>query len=79
MGFKDRGTIRPGQAADLVLFDPTTVIDRATNAEPHLVADGIRTVWVGGQVVYQDGRDTGARPGRVLRNSRIQGASTALP
>jgi N-acyl-D-amino-acid deacylase len=79
MGFKDRGTIRPGQAADLVLFDPTTVIDRATNAEPHRVADGIRTVWVGGQVVYQDGRDTGARPGRVLRNSRIQGASTALP
>jgi N-acyl-D-amino-acid deacylase len=79
MGFTDRGFIRPGQVADLVLFDPATVIDRATNAEPHRLADGIRTVWVGGVVVYQDGRDTGARPGRVLRNSRIQGARTPLP
>jgi N-acyl-D-amino-acid deacylase len=79
MGFTDRGFIRPGQAADLVLFDPATVIDRATNAEPHRLADGIKTVWVGGVVVYRDGRDTGVRPGRVLRNSRIQGARTSLP
>jgi len=67
MGFDDRGLVRPGMAADLVLFDPETIIDRATTAEPHALADGIRSVWVGGQVVFADGHATPARPGRVLR------------
>jgi N-acyl-D-amino-acid deacylase len=69
MGFQDRGFIRPGQAADLVLFDPKTIADRATIAEPHALSDGVRAVWVGGAIVYREGRATGSRPGRVLRNS----------
>ena len=65
----DRGTIRVGAPADLVLFDPATVADRATIREPHAPSAGIRTVWVAGQVVYQDGMVTGATPGRVLRRA----------
>jgi len=79
MGFRDRGFIRPGLAADLVLFDPQTIADRATITAPHTVSDGVRTVWVNGQIVYQEGRVTGRRPGSVLRNSSTQGASTSLP
>jgi len=67
MGFGDRGLVRAGMAADLVLFDPATIIDRATTAEPHALADGVRLVWVGGQVVFANGHATAARPGRVLR------------
>ncbi len=69
MGFSDRGLIRPGMRADLVLFDPRTVKDRATPADPHAVSDGIRSVWVNGVVVYRDGKSTGERPGRVLRRA----------
>jgi N-acyl-D-aspartate/D-glutamate deacylase len=53
--------------ADLVLLDPATVGDRATTSEPHLTSTGIRTVWVNGAVVYDDGATTGARPGVVIR------------
>ncbi|MEX2125253.1 MAG: D-aminoacylase [Woeseia sp.] len=70
MGFDDRGTIRAGARADLVLFDPDTVIDRATPESPELLSDGIATVWVGGQSVFDDGRATGARPGVVIRRSQ---------
>jgi len=69
MGFPDRGVMRPGMRADLVLFDPRTVKDRATPADPHAVSDGIRSVWVNGVVVYRDGKSTGERPGRVLRRA----------
>lgn len=68
MGFRDRGTIRPGLAADLVLFDPGKIADRATISTPHALSDGIETVWVNGVIVYQDGKATGSRPGSVLRN-----------
>ena len=67
MGFEDRGVIRAGARADLVLFDPHTVIDLATPQSPELLSVGIDTVWVGGQSVYEDGRETGARPGVVIR------------
>jgi N-acyl-D-amino-acid deacylase len=63
----NRGRIAPGYFADLVLFDPTTVIDRATPAAPREVAVGIRTLWVNGQVVYESGAVTGRYPGRVVR------------
>jgi len=67
VGIKDRGQISVGSYADLVLFDPETVIDRATPMEPHLVSTGIRTVWVNGAVVYDGEHATDARPGRVLK------------
>src|SRR5437867_91588 len=67
VGISDRGVIRPGLAADLVLFDPKTVGDRATIKDPHAVSTGIRTVWVNGELVFEDGKVTGRRPGRALR------------
>lgn len=67
MGLTDRGEIRVGAAADLVLFDPATVADRATTKEPGALSIGIARVWVNGALVYQDGKATGAYPGRALR------------
>ncbi len=67
LGFDDRGYIRVGQAADLVLFDPDTIIDRATTEQPDALADGVAAVWVGGELVYSNGRGTGALPGQFLR------------
>jgi N-acyl-D-amino-acid deacylase len=67
VGIKDRGRISVGSYADLVLFDPQTIIDRATPKEPHLVSTGIRRVWVNGASVYENERTTDARPGRVLK------------
>jgi N-acyl-D-aspartate/D-glutamate deacylase len=63
----DRGLLRAGQAADLVLFDPEKVADRATYTEPFQYSQGIEYVIVGGQLVIERGRHTGARPGRPLR------------
>jgi dihydroorotase/N-acyl-D-amino-acid deacylase len=62
----DRGLIRPGMKADIVLFDPLTVRDRATFTEPHLYSEGFRDVLVDGQPVLLNGKLTTARPGRVL-------------
>jgi N-acyl-D-amino-acid deacylase len=67
VGLRDRGLIRPGAYADLVLFDPATVIDRATTREPQALATGIERVWVNGAVVYEAGKASVLRPGRVLR------------
>ena len=67
MGIRDRGRITPGSFADLVLFDPATVEDRATPQEPHLTSVGIARVWVNGVEVYADGRTTGAKPGRTIK------------
>jgi N-acyl-D-amino-acid deacylase len=69
MGLRERGRIAPGTFADLVLFDPASVIDRATPAEPQLTSVGISRVWVNGTEVFADGRTTGARPGRVIRRA----------
>ena len=67
VGITDRGIIRRGLAADLVLFDPATVGDRATIKNPHALSTGIRTVWVNGEIVFEDGKTTGVYPGRALR------------
>ncbi len=63
----DRGLVRPGHVADLVLFDPASVRDTATFADPHQYSVGISWVMVGGQLVWQEGKDTGATAGQVLR------------
>jgi N-acyl-D-amino-acid deacylase len=78
VGITDRGTIRPGMAADLVLFDPGTVTERATVAEPHAVSAGIDTVWVNGDIVYANSRPTGALPGRALRRPHTAAPAAAL-
>jgi N-acyl-D-amino-acid deacylase len=66
LGIRDRGLIRPGYLADLVLFDPERVIDRATLEDSHAISDGISGVWVNGKQVYDRGKSTGVRPGRLL-------------
>ena len=63
----DRGIIREGMRADLVLFDPATVIDNATFDKPHQVSTGIIWVWVNGVAVLKDGKLTGATPGVAVR------------
>ena len=65
--FRDRGLIKPGLAADLVIFDPATVADRATFTDPFQYPVGIDTVIVNGRVVLDNGRHTGERPGVVIR------------
>lgn len=67
MGFTDRGVIAPGKIADLVLFDPATVSDHATPADPGALSTGIARVWVAGELAFADGKATGAHPGRVIR------------
>ena len=66
VGLSGRGEIRPGQAADLVLFDPEKVLDRATTKDPQARSAGIEKVWVNGALVFEGGVATAARPGRVL-------------
>ncbi|HEY8412074.1 MAG TPA: D-aminoacylase [Pyrinomonadaceae bacterium] len=63
----DRGLIKPGFKADVVLFDPRQIIDRATFKDPQLIADGVKRVFVNGKEVWLDGRATGNRPGQALR------------
>ena len=67
IGLEDRGVIRPGAWADLVLFDPATVADRATWSEPRKIAQGIDLVILNGRIVVEDGRSIGGLHGRVLR------------
>jgi N-acyl-D-amino-acid deacylase len=70
MGFTNRGLIAPSYFADLVLFDPAVVADRATFEVPQEPAVGIRTVWVNGTIVFDDGAPTGRRTGRALRREK---------
>jgi N-acyl-D-aspartate/D-glutamate deacylase len=66
-GLPRRARIESERFADLVLFDPQTVADRATTDDPHADSTGILMVWVNGELVWDRGDVTGARPGRVLR------------
>jgi N-acyl-D-amino-acid deacylase len=70
LGLADRGRIAPGCVADLVLFDPAVVIDRATIEHPELAPLGIPAVMVAGEWVVEGGQPTGRHPGRVLRPPR---------
>ena len=61
-----RGFLREGMFADVVVFDPQTIADRATFEKPHQFAVGMRHVFVNGVHVLKDGEHTGAKPGRVV-------------
>jgi N-acyl-D-amino-acid deacylase len=66
-GFRDRGVVREGAAADLVVFDPARVADKATYQNPHQYSEGLEYVLVNGKLVVDGGKLTDARPGRALR------------
>ncbi len=72
-GFRDRGMIREGFWADLVLFDPARVQDKATYENPHQYSEGFDLVVVNGQPVVEDDKLTGLRPGRILRGAGYAG------
>ncbi len=66
IGLGDRGVLRPGMKADIAIFDPAKVRDTATFDKPHQYAEGVSFVLVNGQVAFEGGKMTAARPGRVL-------------
>ena len=67
LGLIDRGTLREGYWADITIFDPQQIAERATYDEPHQYAAGVSTVLVNGTVVLDGGEHTGKLPGKVLR------------
>ena len=67
LGLRDRGLLREGMYADVVVFDDATILDLSTPAKPHVLSRGVEQVFVNGVQVVRDGRHTGATPGRVLR------------
>jgi dihydroorotase/N-acyl-D-amino-acid deacylase len=67
LSIHDRGLLKPGMYADVVVFDPATIADRATYEQPKQLSVGVRDVWVNGVQVLHDGKHTGATPGRALR------------
>ncbi|WP_328519517.1 N-acyl-D-amino-acid deacylase family protein [Kribbella sp. NBC_00359] len=69
LGFSDRGVIKPGAVADLVVLDPSRIADRSTYDDPWQLSVGVNQVLVAGERVLADGTPTGRRPGRVLRPS----------
>jgi N-acyl-D-amino-acid deacylase len=70
---RNRGTLAPGYFADVVIFDPATITDHATFAEPHQYATGVRDVLVNGVPVLSNGEHTGALPGQVVRGPGWRG------
>ena len=69
LGLTDRGLLRPGMKADVVVFDPATIVDKATFEKPHQYAEGVKAVIVNGEVAMDGGQVTGARAGRALRRN----------
>jgi dihydroorotase/N-acyl-D-amino-acid deacylase len=67
LGITDRGLVAVGMHADLVIFDPTRIIDRATFDAPHQVSEGVVATYVNGVAVWMNGAHTGAKPGRAIR------------
>jgi N-acyl-D-aspartate/D-glutamate deacylase len=73
LGITDRGLLRPGNYADVTVFDPERVIDKSTYTSPFHYSEGIEYVIVNGKAVLERGKHTGARPGRVIRHNRGDG------
>ena len=78
-GLAGRGILAPGGYADVTVFDPETVADRATFERPTIPAAGIEHVFVNGRPVWREGRPTGERPGRTLRRQQQQAEARRLP
>lgn len=74
MGIERRGTLARGMYADVVVFDPRTIKDHATYADPHRYSTGVAHVLVNGEQVIRDGEHTGAKPGRVVRGRGAKAA-----
>jgi dihydroorotase/N-acyl-D-amino-acid deacylase len=72
LGIRDRGELREGMYADVLVFDPHTIIDRATYEQPHQLSVGVRCVLVNGVPVVDDGKVTGAKPGMLVRGPGYQ-------
>jgi len=67
MGIKKRGLIKTGYYADLVIFNPETVSDEATVADPHKLSEGIEIVWVNGTIVFENKKTTELYPGKIIK------------
>lgn len=66
LGIRDRGLLAEGYKADVVIFDPATITDHATFADPHQLATGVDYVWVNGVLVWKEGEHTNAKPGQIV-------------
>jgi N-acyl-D-aspartate/D-glutamate deacylase len=73
LGLLDRGLLRPGMKADIVVFDPAAIADRATFVNPHQYATGVTHVLANGEFVLDNGRITDRRPGRILYGPAYRG------
>ncbi len=73
LGIQDRGLLREGMLADIVVFDPATIRDRATYDEPHQLSVGVEHLFVNGVAVIRDAAHTGAMPGRIVRGPGYRG------
>jgi N-acyl-D-aspartate/D-glutamate deacylase len=67
LSIPDRGLLKEGMRADVVVFDPNTIIDRATYEKPHQLSVGVRDVFVNGIAVVRGAKVTGEKPGQILR------------
>jgi N-acyl-D-amino-acid deacylase len=74
LSLADRGALKPGYLADVVVFDPATIQDHATYDRPHQLSTGVRDVLVNGAFAFEDGKPTGAHTGRVVRGRAWTGA-----
>jgi N-acyl-D-amino-acid deacylase len=79
LGLTDRGVLRTGTKADIVIFDPAAVRDTATFEKPHAYAEGFTHVIINGQVAFENGKMTPARPGRVLYGPATKRAASSSP
>lgn len=75
LALRDRGSLHLGMYADVIVFDPATIIDLATPEQPHQLSRGVEQVWVNGVRVLRDGRHTNAKPGRALRGPGWDGVA----
>src|SRR4051794_5350432 len=74
---ENRGRLQPGAVADIVLFNPKTIVDRSTFSDPAVLASGMDKVFVGGELVWDSGKPASARPGRVLMSGHTPSSGDA--